>query len=88
MTYFRFALSVAILAALGTAHADEETDLAKYDERVLNDAGLGTNGVDVLAFFRKRTLSADDLPLFEKFLEMLNDCDDVQEIYHNVALPS
>jgi YebC/PmpR family DNA-binding regulatory protein len=35
-----------------------------------------------------KTLSADDLPLFEKFLEMLNDCDDVQEIYHNVALPS
>jgi YebC/PmpR family DNA-binding regulatory protein len=35
-----------------------------------------------------KTLSAEDLPLFEKFLEMLNDCDDVQEIYHNVTLPS
>ena len=35
-----------------------------------------------------KTLSADDLPLFEKFIEMLNDCDDVQDIYHNVDLPS
>ena len=23
--------------------------------------------------------------MFEKFLEMLHDCDDVQDIYHNVA---
>jgi YebC/PmpR family DNA-binding regulatory protein len=34
-----------------------------------------------------KTLSADELASFEKFLGMLNDCDDVQEIYHNVALP-
>jgi YebC/PmpR family DNA-binding regulatory protein len=35
-----------------------------------------------------RTLSGDDLVLFEKLQGMLSDCDDVQEIYHNVALPS
>jgi transcriptional/translational regulatory protein YebC/TACO1 len=34
-----------------------------------------------------KTLSPEDLPLFEKFLGMLNDCDDVQEIYHNADLP-
>ena len=34
-----------------------------------------------------KVLSGDDLALFEKFLGMLNDCDDVQEIYHNVSLP-
>ncbi len=34
-----------------------------------------------------KTLSAEDLPLFEKFLDMLNDCDDVQDIYHNVTRP-
>jgi YebC/PmpR family DNA-binding regulatory protein len=34
-----------------------------------------------------KTLSAEELASFEKFLAMLNDCDDVQEIYHNVALP-
>ena len=34
-----------------------------------------------------KTLNGDDLALFERFLGMLNDCDDVQEIYHNVSLP-
>ncbi len=34
------------------------------------------------------TVSPEDLPMFEKFINMLNDCDDVQEIYHNVDLPS
>jgi YebC/PmpR family DNA-binding regulatory protein len=34
------------------------------------------------------TMSPEDLPMFEKFINMLNDCDDVQEIYHNVDLPS
>ena len=33
-----------------------------------------------------KTLSGEDLGLFEKLLGMLNDCDDVQEIYHNIAL--
>ena len=35
-----------------------------------------------------KTLSPEDLPMFEKFINMLNDCDDVQDIYHNVDLPS
>jgi YebC/PmpR family DNA-binding regulatory protein len=35
-----------------------------------------------------KSLSGEDLGLFKKLLDMLNDCDDVQEIYHNVALPS
>lgn len=34
-----------------------------------------------------KTLSQEDLASFEKFLGMLNDCDDVQEIYHDVLLP-
>lgn len=33
-------------------------------------------------------ITADDLPMFEKFVNMLNDCDDVQDIYHNATLPS
>ncbi len=32
-------------------------------------------------------LSPDDLPMFEKFINMLNDCDDVQDVYHNAILP-
>ncbi|MBC3765357.1 YebC/PmpR family DNA-binding transcriptional regulator [Neptunicella marina] len=30
------------------------------------------------------TVSDEDLPNFEKFLSMLEDCDDVQNVYHNV----
>ena len=33
----------------------------------------------------RKTLSGEDLSIFEKLLGMLNDCDDVQEIYHNVS---
>lgn len=34
-----------------------------------------------------KTLEGEDLQMFEKFLAMLNDCDDVQDVYHNVELP-
>lgn len=33
-----------------------------------------------------KTLTGDALATFEKFLGMLNNCDDVQEIYHNIIL--
>ena len=33
-------------------------------------------------------LSSDDVPMFEKFINMLNDCDDVQDVYHNAVLPN
>lgn len=35
-----------------------------------------------------KTLSAEDQAQFERFLDMLNDCDDVQNIYHDVASPN
>jgi len=31
-------------------------------------------------------LSGDDAKMFEKFTTMLNDCEDVQEIYHNAEV--
>jgi len=34
-----------------------------------------------------KTLSPEDLAMFQKFMTMLNDCDDVQDVYHNAALP-
>lgn len=33
-----------------------------------------------------KVISGDDIPMFEKFMEMLNDCDDVQDIYHNAEI--
>ncbi len=31
-------------------------------------------------------VSGDDVKMFEKFINMLNDCEDVQEIYHNAEM--
>ncbi|MCL6414087.1 YebC/PmpR family DNA-binding transcriptional regulator [Aestuariirhabdus sp. Z084] len=31
-------------------------------------------------------INADDMPQFERFLDLLNDLDDVQNVYHNVEL--
>lgn len=31
-------------------------------------------------------VSGDDAQMFEKLLDMLNDCDDVQEVYHNAEV--
>jgi len=33
-----------------------------------------------------KALEKDDIPMFDKFIEMLNDCDDVQDIYHNAEI--
>ena len=32
-------------------------------------------------------ITGEDIEMFDKFLDMLNDCDDVQEVYHNAELP-
>lgn len=44
--------------------------------------------VQEITFLPRETkqLTGDELALFEKFLGMLNDCDDVQDVYHNVSL--
>jgi YebC/PmpR family DNA-binding regulatory protein len=51
------------------------------------DVDLETQEITFLPQATK-TLGAEDQAQFEKFLEMLNDCDDVQSIYHNVATAS
>lgn len=49
-----------------------------------------TLDVDEITFIphEYKKIADEDLPLFEKFLEMLNDCDDVQHVYHNADLNS
>ena len=44
--------------------------------------------VDEITFIPQATcsLSGDDVVLFDKFLTMLNDNDDVQNVYHNVEI--
>ena len=34
-----------------------------------------------------KTLSPEDLAMFQKLMTMLNDCDDVQDVYHNADIP-
>jgi YebC/PmpR family DNA-binding regulatory protein len=34
-----------------------------------------------------KELAGEDAATFEKFLNMLNDCEDVQDVYHNAILP-
>ena len=31
-------------------------------------------------------ISGEDVEVFEKFMDMLNDCDDVQDVYHNAEI--
>jgi YebC/PmpR family DNA-binding regulatory protein len=44
--------------------------------------------VDEIQFLPQTTapVTGDDLPMFEKLLNMLNDLDDVQNVYHNAEL--
>ena len=32
-------------------------------------------------------IGKNDVPVFDKFMTMLNDCEDVQDIYHNASIP-
>ncbi|MEH6825835.1 MAG: YebC/PmpR family DNA-binding transcriptional regulator [Motiliproteus sp.] len=44
--------------------------------------------VDEIQFLPQSStpISEEDMPMFDKFIEMLNDVDDVQNIYHNAEL--
>ncbi|MEJ2361613.1 MAG: YebC/PmpR family DNA-binding transcriptional regulator [Gammaproteobacteria bacterium] len=44
--------------------------------------------VDEISFIPQTScpISGDDVELFDKFLTMLNDCDDVQDVYHNAEI--
>lgn len=45
--------------------------------------------VDEISFIPQSRVevAGDDIAMFQKFMTMLNDCEDVQEIYHNGVLP-
>jgi YebC/PmpR family DNA-binding regulatory protein len=34
-----------------------------------------------------KAIGPEDVPMFEKFINMLNECEDVQDVYHNADLP-
>lgn len=62
------------------------TDYFKAKQALLDTSGGIEFEVDEIQFLPQNTsaLSGDDIEMFEKFIEMLNDLDDVQNVYHNV----
>ncbi|MBL4711540.1 MAG: YebC/PmpR family DNA-binding transcriptional regulator [Gammaproteobacteria bacterium] len=61
------------------------TEYFKAKQALLATFGEMTFEVDEIQFLPKNTspISTDDTEMFEKFLDMLNDLDDVQNVYHN-----
>ncbi|GAC15815.1 YebC/PmpR family DNA-binding transcriptional regulator [Aliiglaciecola lipolytica] len=55
----------------------------------LNDAyGEMEFDVDEITFIPQThvDVAGDDVEVFDKFMDMLNDCDDVQDVYHNAEV--
>ena len=62
------------------------TQYARARQALTDAFGEIDFAVDEVQFLPQTTvtLSGDDVPVFERFMEMLNDLDDVQNVYHNV----
>lgn len=64
------------------------TEYGKAKRAILDSFGEIEFDVDEIQFVPQNVspISEDELPMFEKFMAMLNDLDDVQNVYHNVDL--
>jgi len=62
-----------------------QVDYFKAKQALLDALGEIDFEVDEIQFLPKSvsTISGDDIALFEKFLDMLSDLDDVQNVYHD-----
>jgi YebC/PmpR family DNA-binding regulatory protein len=62
-----------------------QADYFKAKQALTDALGEIDFEVDEIQFLPKSvtTISGDDIPLFEKFLDLLNDLDDVQNVYHD-----
>ncbi|WP_300273620.1 YebC/PmpR family DNA-binding transcriptional regulator [Halomonas sp.] len=65
------------------------TEYAKAKQALLDAFGELEFEVDEIQFVPQTTtaLEGDDVALFEKLVDALNDCDDVQNVFHNAELP-
>ncbi|WP_431024333.1 YebC/PmpR family DNA-binding transcriptional regulator [Halomonas sp. H5] len=65
------------------------TEYAKAKQALLGAFGELDFEVDEIQFVPQTTapIEGDDVAMFEKFLDMLNDLDDVQNVFHNAELP-
>ena len=64
------------------------TDYFKAKQALLDSCGNIDFDIDEIQFIAHNytSISGDDTILFEKFLAMLDELDDVQQVYHNVEL--
>ncbi|RAU18604.1 YebC/PmpR family DNA-binding transcriptional regulator [Nitrincola tibetensis] len=62
------------------------TEYAKAKQALVENLGEIDFEVDTIQFLAQTTtvISDEDQPMFERFLDLLNDLDDVQNVYHNV----
>ncbi|MDF1693943.1 MAG: YebC/PmpR family DNA-binding transcriptional regulator [Zhongshania sp.] len=63
------------------------TDYFKAKQALI-ELGIADFDVDEIQFLPQNTttIEGDDVAMFDKFMDMLNDLDDVQNVYHNVDL--
>lgn len=63
-----------------------QTDYFKAKQALTDAFGEINFEVDEIQFIPRSftTVSGDDMEMFEKFLDLLNDLDDVQNVYHDV----
>ena len=66
------------------------TEYAKARQSLIDTFGELEFEVDEIQFLPQTStpVEGDDAIMFEKFLDMLNDLDDVQNVYHNAELPA
>ena len=64
------------------------TEYAKAKQALVESLGEIDFAVDEIQFLPQTVteIAGDDVPMFEKFIDMLNDLDDVQNIYHNAEV--
>ena len=65
------------------------TEYAKAKQALIDAFGELDFEVDEIQFVPQTTtpVAGDDVAMFEKFLDMLNELDDVQNVFHNAELP-
>lgn len=65
------------------------TEYAKAKQALIDAFGELDFEVDEIQFVPQTTapIEGDDVAMFEKFIDMLNELDDVQNVFHNAELP-
>ena len=66
-----------------------QTEYAKARGAITEGLGITELEVDEIQYVPQTSaeISADDLEMFHKFMDMLEDVDDVQRVWHNAELP-